>query len=36
MYETFLPINDEVKQVVTDWQMRVVDGQIVLNDHQDP
>ena len=35
VYETFLPINDEVKQVVTDWQMRVVDGQIVLNDHQD-
>ena len=35
VYETFLPINDEVKQIVTDWQMRVVDGQIVLNDHQD-
>ena len=35
VYETFLPINDDVKQVVTDWQMRVVNGQIVLNDHQD-
>jgi pyruvate,orthophosphate dikinase len=35
VYETFLPINDEVKQIVSDWQMRVVDGQIVLNDHQD-
>ena len=35
VYETFLPINDEVKQIVTDWQMRVVDGQIVLNDHSD-
>ena len=35
VYETFLPINDEVKQIVTDWQMRIVDGQIVLNDHQD-
>ena len=35
VYETFVPINDEVKQIVTDWQMRVVDGQIVLNDHQD-
>jgi hypothetical protein len=34
-YETFLPINDEVKQIVTDWQMRIVDGQMVLNDHQD-
>ena len=32
----FLPINDEVKQIVTDWQMREVDGQLVLNDHQDP
>ena len=35
VYETFLPINDEVKQIVTDWQMRLVDGQIVLNDHSD-
>ena len=34
-YETFLPINDEVKQIVTDWQMRPVNGQLVLNDHQD-
>jgi hypothetical protein len=36
VYETFLPINDEVKQTVTDWQMREVDGQLVLNDHEDP
>ena len=36
VYEAFLPINDEIKQIVTDWQMRVVDGQIVINDHQDP
>jgi pyruvate, orthophosphate dikinase len=35
VYEAFIPINDEVKQIVTDWQMRVVNGQIVLNDHQD-
>jgi pyruvate, orthophosphate dikinase len=35
VYESFLPINDEVKQIVTDWQMRVVNGQIVLNDHSD-
>ena len=35
VYESFLPINDEVKQIVTDWQMRLVDGQIVLNDHSD-
>jgi hypothetical protein len=35
VYEAFLPINDEVKQIVTDWQMRPVNGQLVLNDHQD-
>jgi pyruvate,orthophosphate dikinase len=35
VYEAFLPINDEVKQIVSDWQMRVVNGQIVLNDHSD-
>jgi pyruvate,orthophosphate dikinase len=35
VYETFLPINDQVKQIVTDWQMRLVEGQIVLNDHSD-
>jgi hypothetical protein len=36
VYESFLPINDEVKQIVTDWQMRTVEGQLVVNDHQDP
>jgi pyruvate,orthophosphate dikinase len=36
VYETFLPINDEVKQIVTDWQMREVDGSLVMNDHSDP
>ena len=36
VYETFLPINDEVKQIVTDWQMREVDGNLVMNDHSDP
>jgi pyruvate, orthophosphate dikinase len=35
VYESFLPINDEVKQIVTDWQMRTVDGELVLNDHSD-
>ena len=36
VYEAFLPINDQVKQIVTDWQLREVDGTMVLNDHQDP
>jgi len=36
VYEAFLPINDVIKQIVTDWQMRVIDGQMVLNDHRDP
>ena len=35
VYETFLPLNDEVKQIVTDWQCVMVDGQLVLNDHSD-
>jgi pyruvate,orthophosphate dikinase len=36
VYESFLPINDDVKQIVTDWQMRTVEGEMVLNDHTDP
>ena len=36
VYDSFIPINDEIKQIVTDWQMRIVGGQIVLNDHSDP
>ena len=35
MYETFLPINDEVKQIVTDWQMRPIGGELTINDHSD-
>jgi pyruvate,orthophosphate dikinase len=35
VYEIFVPINDQVKQIVTDWQLREVDGAMVLNDHQD-
>ena len=34
VYESFVPINDEVKQIVTDWQMRPVGGELVLNDHR--
>ena len=35
VYEAFLPINDDLKQIVTDWQCRIVDGELILNDHQD-
>ena len=35
VYEAFAPINDDIKQIVTDWQMRTVGGQLVLNDHRD-
>ena len=35
VYESFAPINDEVKQIVTDWQMRPVGGQLTINDHSD-
>ena len=36
VYESFVPINDEVKQIVTDWQMRPVGGELTVNDHSDP
>jgi pyruvate, orthophosphate dikinase len=36
VYESFIPINDEVKQIVTDWQMRPVGGDLTVNDHSDP
>jgi pyruvate,orthophosphate dikinase len=35
VYESFVPINDEVKQIVTDWQMRPVGGELTINDHRD-
>ena len=35
VYEAFAPINDEVKQIVTDWQMRPVAGELTVNDHSD-
>jgi pyruvate, orthophosphate dikinase len=35
VYDAFAPINDDVKQIVTDWQMRPVGGQLVINDHRD-
>jgi hypothetical protein len=36
VYESFVPINAEVKQIVTDWQMRPVGGELRINDHSDP
>jgi len=33
--DRFHELNHRFKQVVTDWQMRTVDGQQVLNDHSD-
>ena len=35
VYESFVPINDDVKQIVTDWQMRQVGGEVTVNDHSD-
>jgi pyruvate,orthophosphate dikinase len=35
VYQAFEPINDDIKQIVTDWQMRSVGGELVLNDHSD-
>jgi pyruvate,orthophosphate dikinase len=35
VYESFVPINDEVKQIVTDWQTRTVGGTLTINDHSD-
>lgn len=35
VYAVFGPIDGEVKQIVTDWQMRPVGGELVVNDHTD-
>jgi pyruvate, orthophosphate dikinase len=35
VYESFVPINDDIKQIVTDWQMRPVGGELTVNDHSD-
>ena len=35
VYESFVPINVEVKQIVTDWQMRPIGGELAVNDHSD-
>jgi pyruvate,orthophosphate dikinase len=33
--DNFLPIDGRMKEIVTAWQMREVDGEPVLNDHTD-
>ncbi|HKY14848.1 MAG TPA: hypothetical protein VJM33_07965 [Microthrixaceae bacterium] len=35
-YGAFQPLNAEFLALCTDWQLRVLDGEQVLNDHQDP
>ena len=35
-YRTFLQVNKVLLGVCTDWQLRDIDGQQVLNDHTDP
>jgi pyruvate, orthophosphate dikinase len=35
LYERFCVENDAYKKLVTDWQMREVDGARVINDHRD-
>jgi hypothetical protein len=35
-YHDFLDINGEMLAVCTDWQMRTVEGEPVVNDHADP
>ena len=34
--EAFHEVNDAFKTLVTDWQMRVIDGRQIINDHTDP
>ena len=35
VYERFCDQNDEFKQLVTDWQVKIVDGEQQMNDHSD-
>ncbi|MBI2858077.1 MAG: hypothetical protein HYX90_03265 [Chloroflexi bacterium] len=34
MYREFMLVNRQIKQALTDWQGRMVDGQWLLNTHQ--
>ena len=35
VYEDFCAQNDSFKQLVTDWQIKIIDGEQQLNDHTD-
>ncbi|MEC8985896.1 MAG: MarR family transcriptional regulator, partial [Actinomycetota bacterium] len=35
IYEDFCLHNDTFKQLVTDWQIKVIDGEQVMNEHED-
>ena len=35
VYEDFCSQNDSFKQLVTDWQIKIIDGEQQLNDHAD-
>lgn len=35
VYESFMAIDEDVKQIVADWQMRRVGGHLTVNDHSD-
>ena len=35
VYEDFCSQNDSFKQLVTDWQIKIIDGEQQLNDHTD-
>lgn len=35
LYERFCDHNDTFKQLVTDWQVKMVDGEQAMNDHDD-
>jgi len=34
-YQQFLALNGELLSICTDWQVQLIDGEEVLNDHQD-
>ncbi len=33
--DAFIPLDNRMKEIVTSWQMREVDGEQVINDHSD-
>jgi pyruvate,orthophosphate dikinase len=36
LYDAFTEVNDAVKQIITDWQLRTVGREQMINDHTDP